>query len=1355
MWQNMKAMASLMSQNGNSQSGKNDSQVRRDRRKRNKSGGQGSIASALQNLGSSNQQSASSSSSSKKSKWRAWGSSKSSKSSGPEKALKQELEKLLKMKSLPSLLVKAKTKLGVGNVVKEFLPRILELAAKQGGPAQYSEALSLLVQKQMPIDAAMFTKLLVLLTSRVPAPTGMVRLTLNLAIPKDAQAVPLIPEGATEDEERAVFEDGEPLVTDGRASGKGAVEAPPPQMPAKELPAQPATKDAADVQEAREALSKVQPASLRGLVQVSSKEIGAYFGHFTALLHLEFIEELKALKKRLQRDYDNLERFGWAASGLQVKFMNVTKLSKSSKGALPGREGATKKTRLVFIIPSSMQIDRLRMRPGDSVLLSRTDPLKDYHAEGIVDSAPTAAEDGLGVDWEERRKPLVVTVEGELDGKPEQIQEGTWRLDKAANRTAYERQFQALLRFAREKAEKRLPVWNVLPVTGVGGGNVDAWADKMRKMLDEKQKASLEGADEGGASDSGSPQPRASVGGPLAGSVEAFSARKLRSLAEQDPEPSLKWKLNSVRKAVAGENSGLNKSQIEAVSSALGQRCTLIQGPPGTGKTHVSVRLLQTWAQKLHVRPLLATSDSNIAVDNIAEGLQQKGIKVVRVGRPEKVTSNLEDVTLESKLKKKIEEAEAAEAAKEAKDDDSNGEGEANQASDGGKPGKGKGFGKAGKGKKGVKSDGKGAKGSKANDAWSAEDAKRKRVEDYEAKMAILKEAEVICTTTIASGSGFLDTMKFGAILIDEVAQATELSAIVPLILRGAPRFVLVGDHCQLPPSVNSLEAETRGLSLSLFGRLAAQGLEPRFLDTQYRMHPAIADFSCKEFYYGKLKTGVPAADRPPPEGFPWPQDSGIAFINVDGRESRDGESRSNEAETRQLAQVLANILAEKELSVLEVGVVSPYSAQVRMLRQVLRRELPHHLRGKDVDLTGGLEGKRGARALEIASVDAFQGREKELIIFSAVRSNRHGSVGFLADWRRLNVMITRARRGLIVLGNFDTLRNDPTWEKWLSWATESGLVIGGGNPRSNRWESGSSRSSSNWRTERGATGGSTSWSSTSRPATADRLNSSSTSPAGMEISDYASTSSSGNTSWPSRSTGPSSMQSWSWESWESTSGSPSDNTNWSSGGSGASSAESWQASGSTNWDSSTDAAPGAEDGSSAAEYSADTWQEDTWESSGPSGNESDFLGGFGGASPPETGGFGSSTGGGPGNNWGGQTHWSGPGSSSMAQSWTSPAAVVGGATLPSRSWTPAAASQADVGGFFAGASAKAPGVILANAGPYTSPAFGKGFAKGRATPSLPAPSTGFTSATPGMSARHLELFEAAKARIHSLSANR
>jgi len=262
--------------------------------------------------------------------------------------------------------------------------------------------------------------------------------------------------------------------------------------------------------------------------------------------------------------------------------------------------------------------------------------------------------------------------------------------------------------------------------------------------------------------------------------------------------------------------------------------------------------------------------------------------------------------------------------------------------------------------------------------------------------------------------------------------------------LKGVERLVLVGDHCQLPPSVMSLEAETRGLSLSVFSRLVAQGIPPHFLDTQFRMHPEIASYSAQRFYHGQLKTGVKPEDRPAPLGFDWPVPNiGVAFVSATGRETRDGESWANSGEVNELADVITKVLAAGELSVLDIGVVTPYAGQVRALREKLRNELPRRLRGTDVDLTGGLQGRQAQRALEIASVDAYQGREKQLIIFSAVRSNSYGNVGFLADWRRLNVMVTRAKRGLIIIGNMKTLRADETWGGWIDWAAQSGYLIG------------------------------------------------------------------------------------------------------------------------------------------------------------------------------------------------------------------------------------------------------------------------------------------------------------------------
>merc|ERR1719443_351082 len=142
-----------------------------------------------------------------------------------------------------------------------------------------------------------------------------------------------------------------------------------------------------------------------------------------------------------------------------------------------------------------------------------------------------------------------------------------------------------------------------------------------------------------------------------------------------------------------------------------------------------------------------------------------------------------------------------------------------------------------------------------------------KRREDFEARIRILREAEVICATTISSGADLLSRFKFHAIVVDEVAQATEVSAIVPVVMRGAKQLVLVGDHCQLPPSVMSREAELRGLSLSIYNRLVDNGIGAHFLDTQYRSHPKLAEFSARTFYRGALKSGVRPTARPILEG--------------------------------------------------------------------------------------------------------------------------------------------------------------------------------------------------------------------------------------------------------------------------------------------------------------------------------------------------------------------------------------------------------------------------------------------------------------------------------------------------------
>ena len=192
-------------------------------------------------------------------------------------------------------------------------------------------------------------------------------------------------------------------------------------------------------------------------------------------------------------------------------------------------------------------------------------------------------------------------------------------------------------------------------------------------------------------------------------------------------------------------------------------------------------------------------------------------------------------------------------------------------------------------------------------------------------------------------------------------------------------------------------------------------------------MHPCIAMFPSDLFYGGKLLNGVSAPERRPLAGFPWPREEfPVAFVPVKGIEMDDGVSKMNEAEAAAACDAVAALLSGGQCTPSDIAVVTPYAAQARLIRRMTRR----------------LTQNSGQSYIEVSSVDGFQGREKQAVVFSAVRSNDYGAIGFAGDWRRVNVSFTRARRALIVIGNDQTLRRgDPdTWMPWLAWADAHGL---------------------------------------------------------------------------------------------------------------------------------------------------------------------------------------------------------------------------------------------------------------------------------------------------------------------------
>ena len=458
----------------------------------------------------------------------------------------------------------------------------------------------------------------------------------------------------------------------------------------------------------------------------------------------------------------------------------------------------------------------------------------------------------------------------------------------------------------------------------------------------------------------------------------------------------------AVRAATA--HAPLDAAQAAAAAGAIGRRLSLIQGPPGTGKTRTAAAALAAAVvlrdsergrapRGFSTRRALACAASNVAADNLLEALLALNVSAVRVGHPAATRETLRPACLDAKL---------AALARE-------------QGLDLNKPG----------------------------------------VRDELQREALLA-ADVVVTTTVGAGCDALapflvdargkkppPPLDFGLVLLDEAAQATEPACLVPVACaRACSQVVLVGDDRQLPPTVLSREAAAGGLPVSLFQRLADAGVPPALLTTQYRMHPALNRFSSERFYGGLVKThGAVArerASRPPPAGIDWPnRNKPIAILPVpapagsSGNEEREsdqaktsagGASFLNKPELDALVGVVASLLATSDLRAEDIGVITPYAAQRRAIADAL--------------------AAGGGGAVEVNTVDAYQGREKDVIIISTVRSNARRTLGFVRDDRRMNVALTRARRAVVLVGDPATLREDDTWRTFIHQCTDDGCVL-------------------------------------------------------------------------------------------------------------------------------------------------------------------------------------------------------------------------------------------------------------------------------------------------------------------------
>ena len=441
----------------------------------------------------------------------------------------------------------------------------------------------------------------------------------------------------------------------------------------------------------------------------------------------------------------------------------------------------------------------------------------------------------------------------------------------------------------------------------------------------------------------------------------------------------------------------LNEVQREAVEFALAaEDVALIQGPPGTGKTTATVELIRravTAGQRV-----LATAPSNLAVDNVFERLLDAGVRAVRLGHPARVLPELRAHTLDLLVEEHDDVRLARRLVKEA-------------------------MGLFRKASRSTRAKPRPGERREARDEARQLLADARRLE-AQAVEHILDNAEVLCATTTGIDSDVIGPRRFDLAVIDEACQSTEPGSWIP-ILR-SERVVLVGDQCQLPPTVVSLEAAAQGFGTSLFERLAGRyGSQAiRRLTVQYRMHEAIMRFSSREFYDDELVADDSVAahrliDLPGVTVGPLTERP-VEFIDTAGAGydeelEPEGESRFNRREAELVAVKVRHLLSAG-VAAADVAVIAPYAAQVRLLREML-----------------------DAPALEIDSVDGFQGREKEAVILSLVRSNSTGDIGFLADIRRTNVALTRARRKLIVIGDSATLASHPFYRRLLEYFEEIG----------------------------------------------------------------------------------------------------------------------------------------------------------------------------------------------------------------------------------------------------------------------------------------------------------------------------
>lgn len=419
----------------------------------------------------------------------------------------------------------------------------------------------------------------------------------------------------------------------------------------------------------------------------------------------------------------------------------------------------------------------------------------------------------------------------------------------------------------------------------------------------------------------------------------------------------------------------LNRTQEQAVNKVLRAKDVMVvHGPPGTGKTTTLVEAIHETLQR--ESQVLVCAQSNMAVDWISERLVDRGINVLRIGNPTRVNDKMLSFTYERRFEAHPDYPQLWSIRKALRE-------------------------------------------LRAN-RKRRDDSFHQKVERLKSRAAELEirinqelfgEARVIASTLVGSANRLLQGMKFTTLFIDEAAQALEAACWIPI--RKVSRVVLAGDHCQLPPTVKNFAAMRGGLGKTLMERIVENRPEDvSLLTVQYRMNDKIMRFSSNWFYNGQVESdpsvrfrGILDYDEP------------MMWIDTHGDDCKEqfvGESfgRINKTEADltllHLEDYFRKIGKQRILDEsIDVGIISPYRAQVQYLRQRVKQSQFF---------------KPFRHLISINTVDGFQGQERDIVFISLVRANEEGQIGFLSDLRRMNVAITRARMKLIILGDAETM---------------------------------------------------------------------------------------------------------------------------------------------------------------------------------------------------------------------------------------------------------------------------------------------------------------------------------------------